>query len=421
MSLDSSKMESAVGQARDIIFTEFVDERTNLIYDFRDPDRDRHLPTPAEIADEVPNACGWGTGFEDTAIAGGAFLEGLVRGWQQTGDKALAERARKIWQGLKVLGTVSPTRGYVCRGVLPADGKSHYANSSGDQYTLFCSGLYRYLESGLASDEDRRAIADMAAGVCEFVLHADMQILREDGDPGMAGGVGRDETVEGRKVRVAGPGGLQYLALAAAATGESHWQQEYERVRDAYDRLPLRRLATEFSDEALGRKCVYILMQAAYLFRMLFDFEQDEDARKVYAQVLDNMGRYSVRLLDQFRPQPPRIGLGPLPDLDWRKDYRHFHAVNPGLQLDLKARRSGLTVPAWWAIRPGLKNENTYLRQPMEGLTAIMMSEDIELIRQQADKAAGILTGLPLDKVKTSASIFNSEAILWRGRELGVW
>ena len=417
----SDKLESAVQQARDTIFNEFVDGRTNLIYDFRDPDRDRHLPNPEEIAREVPNACGWGTGFEDTAIAGGASVEGLVRGWERTKDEALAARARQVWQGLRILGTISSTRGYVCRGVLPTDGTSHYANSSGDQYTLFCSGLYRYFKSDLASDEDRAGIADMAVGIAEFVMNAGMEILREDGDPGMVGGVGREQTVAGKTVRVAGAGPLQYLALAAATTGETHWQSEYEKVRDAHDRLPLRLLQAEFSEEELSKKCVYILMQAAYLFRMLFDFEEEPEAKDVYRQVLNSMGRYSVKLLDQFTPTPAGVGFGPLPDMDWRKDVSLFHEVNPGLKMDLKARRSGLTVRAWWALRPGLGTENTRVRQPMEGLTAIMMSDDADLIRANADRATEILTTLPFGDIKTSASLFNAEAILWRGREVGVW
>ena len=107
----------------------------------------------------------------------------------------------------------------------------------------------------------------------------------------------------------------EYLALAAATTGDAHWQSEYEKARDAYDRLPLRQLETEFAEEALSKKCVYILMQAAYLFRMLFDFEEDPAAKDSYQRVLNSMGRYSVKIPDQFTTTPAGVGFGPMPDL----------------------------------------------------------------------------------------------------------
>jgi len=101
----------------------------------------------------------------------------------------LAAQARRIWRGLHTLGTVSSCRGYVCRSVLPRDNRTHYPNSSGDQYTLFCAGLYRYYRSGLATGQDRRAIAAIAADICAHVLNADMNIMLSD-DKDLIGSVG---------------------------------------------------------------------------------------------------------------------------------------------------------------------------------------------------------------------------------------
>ena len=220
MPSDLKAIESNVNRARDALRQHFMDPGTKLIYDYRDPHRDINLPTADEIAREIPNAAGWATGFEDTAIAGGALLDGLVRGWKLSDNTALAGQARMIWQGLRTLGTAGSGRGFVCRGVLPSDGKSHYPNSSGDQYTLFCAGIYGYFHSDLAAAEDRTLIARLAVDIRDHVMNAGMRILREDGKPSIFGDVGRKTMVDGHEIKFAGPGVLQYLALAADTTGD---------------------------------------------------------------------------------------------------------------------------------------------------------------------------------------------------------
>lgn len=220
MNVDVRMDEENLKRIHEALFTRFYDERTYLIYDWADPDRDASLPRSDEVAAEIPNAAGWLTGFEDCCISGSAELMGLLSAHEKTGDALAAERVQKLWLGLRTLGTVSATPGFVCRGVLTADGKSHYPNSSADQYTLFASALYWFCKSPLATAEDRALIGRVATDICDFVLGADMNILCEDRRPGFVGGVGREREVGGKRTRFAGPGVLQYLALAASVTGE---------------------------------------------------------------------------------------------------------------------------------------------------------------------------------------------------------
>jgi hypothetical protein len=60
-------------------------------------------------------------------------------------------------EGLLFLNSISDVPGFVGRGV-STDGKSHYAMGSNDQTLAWFLGLWRYLDSGLASGDERQRI-----------------------------------------------------------------------------------------------------------------------------------------------------------------------------------------------------------------------------------------------------------------------
>ena len=119
----------------------FHHEGTHLFYDFvcsyQPEKRWAGLPTPEEARRQVPNPNGWGTGMEDCAISGGLMMAMICDRFEATQDATLRPYAQKVFAGLVSLGTLGATEGFVIRGLCPADGRSHYPESSRDQYTWY--------------------------------------------------------------------------------------------------------------------------------------------------------------------------------------------------------------------------------------------------------------------------------------------
>ncbi len=204
----------------------FYDERTHLFYDYvcsYDPQkRLAGLPTPEETRRQYPNRNGWGTGMEDCAISGGLMLSMICDRFAATEDPKLHESAEKVFAGLVLLGTLSPSEGFVIRGVCPVDGRSHYCESSRDQYTWYAYGLWRYYRSPLSQPAEKATIRKILAAICgrlerNVVPAHDYRIGREDGTFDTV----VDKMWENAAHEVARL--PMVYAIGADVTGDRHW------------------------------------------------------------------------------------------------------------------------------------------------------------------------------------------------------
>ncbi len=170
----SNKLENYVWQY-------LYDARMHLIYDGRTSyEADGHiadLPTPEEINSLEPNPCGWGTGMEDSMIHGGMMLSILVNKYKLTKDEHYREKARNIYLGIKLCANISGVPGFLARSVSPIDGKSHYINSSRDQYTLAVVGLCDYFDSPLSTTEEKEEIKEILK---DFAIRARQNVIAPD-------------------------------------------------------------------------------------------------------------------------------------------------------------------------------------------------------------------------------------------------
>ena len=158
-------MTSQVKQLCGTYIEGFGAETTNLVYHHRlnGPRGLDALASPEEIAARTvrskPMPYGYGSGIQDAALENGQLLYALCDAYEATGDEHFADTARRIFSGLKLVGSVSPVPGFVPRGPHP-DGKSYYPNSSRDQTATYAYALWRYHRSPLATDEDKAFLAD---------------------------------------------------------------------------------------------------------------------------------------------------------------------------------------------------------------------------------------------------------------------
>ena len=162
-------------QAEDIwngVWTRLYNPKTKLIYDFvtsTDPDHYFDAaPTPDEISRQYPNACGWGTGMEDSSINGGAMLSVICDRYAVTNDSSLRERARDIMDGLYNCATIHGVPGFVARSICPSDGKSVYKNSSRDQYTHLVHGFWKLWHSPLSDGAMKERIKEVLVAVAQY-------------------------------------------------------------------------------------------------------------------------------------------------------------------------------------------------------------------------------------------------------------
>jgi len=257
----------------------FYDDRTHLFYDYvcsYDPvKRLAGLPTPAEAAQQNPNPNGWGTGMEDCAISGGLMLATVCDRFAATGDAALRPYAQKVFAGLQALVESSATEGFVCRGLCPGDRKSHYPESSRDQYTWYVYGLWRYYHSPLVQPEEKAVIRKLVTAIC---ARMERNIVAEHKfsigkDTGAFDGI-VDKMWENLAHEVARL--PMIYAIGADVTGDQHWKN----------------LARRYSPEAAAKskeastKIPYALLQQQTSLEVLYRLEADPALKKQWLETM---------------------------------------------------------------------------------------------------------------------------------------
>ena len=278
-------MEKRIDTAWDFIFDKLVHPNTNQIYDYRtSEDADgsfRHLPTPNEIKKCIPNPCGWTTGMEDSDINGGIMLDATLDRIGVTGDKSLTKYIDILYDGLMLNTKVSGQNGFLARAVHPSDGKSHYMNSSRDQYTHWIFGMSHYYDSDLCTDERREEIRNALITFAEkaeidVTEENDMSLTREDGKPALVC------RMKGEKVCWHETNRLPMFYLAAYhVSGDSHWLDMYKKERDwAIDKAE----KIEFSMDFFNG--VFALMQMQLSLRLLYNYESEESYRIRYKNLM---------------------------------------------------------------------------------------------------------------------------------------
>ena len=282
--------EEKILQAWDFVFERLVHPATNQIYDYRtseEPDGAwRHLATPAEIAASVPNPCGWFSGMENTDINGGVMLDGVLDRYEQSGDAALIPVVHQLYDGLMRNTRVSTQEGFLARGVLPSDGKTHYINSSRDQYTHWIYAMYHLYRSVICTDVQKKEITD---ALCAFARKAEHDVtaenewclLREDGRPGLVCDMLGKNVMWHEINRLP-----MFYAAAYATSGDLHWKEMYLAVREetlAY--------AEQILFDRKIFKNVFAFLQMQESLRLLHDCEEDAPYRARYLHLMQRVAK----------------------------------------------------------------------------------------------------------------------------------
>jgi hypothetical protein len=257
-----SALWAKVAEAHEAMWRNYIDPNTFQVYTYLDSKSlGPRLPSYADVAANKPGC--WGTAIENCALDGGAYLGGLLDRYAVTGDPQHAEEARKIYQGLRLIAEAANRKGCIPRGVMP-DRKSHYPESSVDQYTMYVYGLWRYYRSPIATEDEKTEIR----GVFDLLLkrlEADQFVILTDiGGPTKFGDLNALKPSRAERL-------LAILLAGADVTGDAHWKEIYLKMREP--RLKHCR--------GLGGQ-PWVLVQNQLAFFILRHLEKDPNVGKVY-------------------------------------------------------------------------------------------------------------------------------------------
>lgn len=297
---EKSPIRKKIDLDESLMWSRFFLPKTNLVYEclssFDETTCQNHLPTADEVKRQFPNPCGYATGMEDCAILGGTVLSAIVDKYNATQSDfdETANNARKILTGLDSL--VQPD-GFVARGLCPEDKKSFYINSSIDQYTHLVHGMWKFYNSPMASDCDKKKIANALTRISERLIRNvkkenDFCSLRADGKP-CALRISRFTFEQ--------PHAAARQAMIYCATWQATGDRKYY---DLYRNLVYDAIAVSEQIKITGWTPIWAMLQMQFSLEVLHNMETDHALKKricdLMQKVADLSNTQTKRVVKKF-------------------------------------------------------------------------------------------------------------------------
>ena len=311
------KIEGNIRGAWKTAFEKLYSEKTKMFYDLVATDKPdgniSNLPSLEEIKNQIPNPSGWATGMEDCVLNGGIMIEALIALYEKTKDKDILPVLHEVFEGFLTCATVSDQEGFLARGVSPIDGKSHYINSSRDQYTHWVWMSFLFYKSGLATKEEKKAITNVLVGMARKaereIYGENYEYLREDGKVGLVckmwGSLDSHEYLR-----------LPMIYLAAYYTSkDEHWKGKYLEYREE----AFVKSESIYGDGAMNIFVyAYALLQMQYSLKLVYEAEEDIEYKNRAAKMMNFLADYSERYtkLGVAEVENPQVD----PYVDWRQE-----------------------------------------------------------------------------------------------------
>lgn len=279
---------------------------------------------------------GYGSGIEDVALANGLLLFALCDAHDAKRSPWIADFARRVFRGMRRVGTLSPVPGFVPRGPHP-DGISYYRDSSTDQHTLFVCSLWRYFRSTIASDDDR---AFIRRELDEFARRMERNSwtlkVEDDSRRAHVGWDWRGKSDPSAHIL------LSTLAAVADATGDSHWRDEYRRFADEGNGLRWRLIGANPTEEP---RYTLFYNQSSVRLATLARIETDPLRRAVVEARLRGLAEdmMSCNAIAQWRR------------LDWIGEVSDAEVDHFLAPLGLSSKSSATVADLWAKFDPALK------------------------------------------------------------------
>ncbi len=360
---------SSTADAAWSVIESLTDADTLMLYDKRlIPGQDPRslLPSAQQVADDVPNRCGWWSNIEDCALNAGTMLPWLIAEAERTGAAHWRDRAFRVADSLLHLTDVCPTRGFLARGVL-LDGRTFYRNSSADQYTMAVWALHRLWHWPQAGEARRLRAQRFLVDAAEWLRRSGWNIPTADGR-----GAWVCETAAlwpDRGTRL-----LEFVLAAWRVSGDVAHLQRYRELRDECGSRRARGIFSRPGYEMIP----YTLLQTQVSLHLLAEVEPDEPFRLVWRMHMHDLAEHAIARLDRMDPERVRAQIRELDgirnsanwsDLYDEQDLAERHDLSAVLRAAAGsgADRAGI-VHRCWQANPALVSENAAARECLEYL-----------------------------------------------------
>jgi hypothetical protein len=404
---DSSSSAAACEQAHAEIWRRFIDSHGVMI-DFAELDGSVSLPTPEECRLGKPNALGWWSPIENGAMFNGMYMDAAVYRWQHNRTEADAAKARRLMEGLLFLASLSETPGFIARGA-GTDGVCHYAMGSDDQTLPWFYGLWRYLESGLATAEEQARIKAKLIEVAGVLLSRGWSVPAEPpfGSRGHFGQFEFDSV----------PRLLFVCRLIYRITGDAAWEKRYREAlaerggKENRSRLEIceRGMVFHYAPRHCWTSCTCVSA-----LRALWEMETEADAKAAFARGLQasaDLALTGLSLAEKFQHDDPRGFSG-----DWRTRmlplWKPQNTVQEAVDLASAQIREFLKA----CPRRGL--ETAFVREPTASAWVVTLAPDPAVLAERASAVERVITRYDYSRLYYS-QFFWVEAAWWRLRALG--
>ena len=323
----------------------FIDPETYMLYDY--PEARDTLPTVEQVLDDVPNPCSWASGFEDCALNGGYLLPYLIAEYENSGEAVWHDAALRTADAMLHLATVSQTRGFLPRGVLP-DNRTYARNSSVDQYTMIGWGLLALWRWEAAGEERRAVAAQFVADAMQLMERHNWQIPTADEKVGWVG-----ETSHFFRL-------LQFAVTDYAMNPCEATLARYRSLRDA-DCGRRTRAVAHFSV-----MIPYALLQTQVSLRVLYELEPDEAFRQVWRNNLYDMAEHAM---SRFEALDLAATLQQIKDLAYPTAFVPWESIYDDANYRQRRNHAGVTrlcIEPFYRANPQLDMEQEHLRASLE-------------------------------------------------------
>ncbi|HEY6167223.1 MAG TPA: hypothetical protein VI454_04230 [Verrucomicrobiae bacterium] len=397
--------ETAVEKAHAEIWRRFID-RHGVMIDFTDLDGSVSLPTPEECRDGKPNALGWWSPIENGAMFNGLYMDAAVNRWRHTKSESDAAKARRLMEGLLLLASISDVKGFVGRGV-STDGRSHYPMGSNDQTSPWFLGLWRFLESGLATKAERERIVAKLVETTDAIVRLNWAMPAEAsfGKRGSYAGFSFDSA----------PRLLFVCKLMQALTGDAKWDKLYRSAlterggNEKVSRLETceRGMVFHYAKYHSWTSCTCV-----GALRALWEMEKDEAVKAAFARGLQasaDLAMKSLPLAAKF-DHNDQSTFNP----DWRVMNQFWKPQKTEQEAQDLAH---VQLKEFLKVSPRRGKETEFVREPTAAAWVVTLAPDTATLKRRAADVERVIAHYDYARLYYS-QFFWVESAWWRLKDV---
>lgn len=383
-------MKDSVNCLHQMLWTRMIDRNSGVMFDYSDLDGKVEIPTPEECLAGKPNALSWWTPIENGAFFNGLYIDALCNRWLAEKDPETKKEAKMLADGLLLLQKVGKRPGFIARGV-STDGRTHYPIGSDDQTFPWFYGLWKYIHSGIPSQEEKRNIQEKMIEVATALQQQHWRMPCEE--PYLVRGSWNSEDLS-HAVRI-----VFVSQIMFELTGDKKWSKSLDdvitfRFKSGRSRLDV--IANGCPEMRIDQTWIFASSIAA--LRELWRMEKDNNRRKKYKESLSKVGATAapfIAFYSKFKDNSNVKYRG-----NWRvmnQIYRPQPKVKDAVELAMDQ------VKLWNADSPRISREKRFVMLPLFSAWIVLLSEDDALIKKKMPMIQTVMGYYPWAKLHLSA------------------